>query len=640
MSSVGAILGRLSLGTKLLLAPAVATLALVLVAVGAYYALEQQRSTIARINDVRFARLQLVMEANAFTEEARHDVERLLAAPQGGNDPALAKVANDELLGKVRSVIQTLEFLTRQPQLDPREKTAIEDAMGSLRQYAEVVQQTFVARTSDTVSLRRLDSASEVLSWNLAKLIGVEREMTSLAFIESERDSRRLSWAFSALLLISLAAAVGATWVVTRYIRSTVAAIHSAATALSGGNLTRRAEVLSDDEIGQTARAFNFLVDELARRAQERFRLAMDQSPDALILVDRAEMKVLDANVTAARRAGLSRDELLASPIWGRRLDSNREDLERIYDAVIAMAPETQVEELAIRGPEGAPYPAEVSRRAMLVEGRWVIVISSRDITDRKRADAELQRRLEDLARSNQELERFAYIASHDLAEPLRMVASYAQLLERRYGARLDADAGEFIGFITGGARRMKLLLDDLLAYSRVGRAERKPHEVAMDEVLHDVLDNLKVLIEEKGAVVEPGALPVVLGDRTELTQLVQNLVGNALKFQPAERTPRVRIEASKHEEGWLFSVADNGIGIAPEYFERIFVIFQRLHARDTYSGTGIGLAICKKVVESQGGRIWVESRPGQGTTFWFTLRAPLAKVSKPPSEALVREER
>ncbi|MES3000436.1 MAG: ATP-binding protein [Pseudomonadota bacterium] len=641
MTSAGVILGRLSLGTKLLLAPAVATLALVFVAVAAYYGLEQQRSTIGRINDVRFARLQLVMEVNAFTEEAKHDLERLLSAPQGGVETALVEVVNDELLGKVRSVIQTLDFLTRQPPLDPKERSAIEEAMGSLRLYTEAVQQTIAAGRSDPVGLKRLDSASEVLTWNLAKLVGVERELTSLAFTQSERDSRRLLWAFSALLLLSLVAALAATWIVTRYIRSTVAAIHTAASAMSGGDLTRRAEVLSDDEIGQTARAFNVLVDALARRAQERFRLAMDQSPDALILVDRAEMKVLDANVTAAQRAGISRDEFLLSAIWERRSGASREELERVYDAVIAMAPQTQVEELALQGPHGVEYPAEVSRRAMRIEGRWVIVISARDITEQKNADAELQRRLDDLARSNQELERFAYVASHDLAEPLRMIASYAQLLERRYRGRLDADAGEFIGFITGGARRMKQLLDDLLAYSRVGRAERKPDEVAMDDVLHDVLDNLMVLVEERGAVVESPALPVVLGDRTEMTQLVQNLVGNALKFQAPGRPVRVRIHASEYEGGWLFSVADNGIGIAPEYFERIFVIFQRLHTRESYSGTGIGLAICKKIVEAVGGRIWVESRPGEGTTFFFTLpRAQPAKEADPASEALLREER
>jgi PAS domain S-box-containing protein len=635
--ALAAILGRLSLGTKLLLAPIVGLVALVIVAGAAFYGLAQQRQTIATINDVRFARLQLVLEANALTEEVGHDLKRLAAARQGGSDPALATTANGELLGKIRSVVQTLEFLGAQTRLDANERSAIEQAKAALQQYVEVVHDAATADRPDVRTSKRLDSAVEVVSWSLAKLVDVEREMTSLAFAESARNLQRLTWMFSLLLLLSLVAALGTTWVVTRYVRRTVTAIHGAATDLSAGNLTRRAEVLSDDEIGETAHAFNFLVDELARRAQERFRLAMDQSPDALVLVDRTDMTIMDANLEAARRAGVSRDDFLHTPIWIRRNDATREELERIYDRVIEMAPETQVEEVMLPDSGGGSYPAEVSRRAVRIEGRWVIVISSRDITERKRAEGELQLRIEELARSNQELERFAYVASHDLGEPLRMIASYAQLLERRYRDRLDADAGEFIGFITGGARRMKLLLDDLLAYSRVGRAERKPAQVPMDDVLHDVMDNLKVLVREKGAVVESAALPVVLGDRTELTQLLQNLVGNALKFQAAGCMPRVRIEAAEHEEGWLFGVADNGIGISPEYFERIFLIFQRLHARDTDSGTGIGLAICKKVVESQGGRIWVESRPGDGTTFFFTL--PRARAAHELAAPLTRQE-
>jgi PAS domain S-box-containing protein len=363
-----------------------------------------------------------------------------------------------------------------------------------------------------------------------------------------------------------------------------------------------------------------------ARRTLERFRAAMDQSADALVLLDREQMKVLDANVTALRRAGMTREDYLTSHIWDREVDGSREQEERACDDAIAAAPQTLVRESMIKGPDGAEFPAEVSRRAIRIEGRWVIVMSSRDITERKRADEERQRHLNDLARSNQELERFAYVASHDLLEPLRMVGSYTQLLERRYKERLDDDAREFIGFIVSGAQRMRSLLEDLLAYARVGRLQRKPREVAMNQVLDDVLANLKVLIAEKGATIDRGPLPLVRCDRSEVMQLLQNLVGNALKFQDAGRAPIVRVAAVPIDTGWTFSVEDNGIGIAPEYFERIFIIFQRLHARDSYSGTGIGLAICKKIVESHGGRIWVDSRPGAGTTFHFTLpRVPPA---------------
>lgn len=374
-----------------------------------------------------------------------------------------------------------------------------------------------------------------------------------------------------------------------------------------------------------------------ARRTLERFRAAMDQSADALVLIDREQMKVLDANATALRRAGMTREIYLSSNIWEREVDGSREKEERACDDAIAAAPETLVHELSVKGPDGAPFPAEVSRRAIRMEGRWIIVMSSRDITERKRADEERQRHVNDLARSNHELERFAYVASHDLMEPLRMVGSYTQLLERRYKARLDDDAREFIGFIVSGAQRMRSLLDDLLAYARVGRLQRKLRDIAMDDVLDDVLANLKVLIAEKGATIEREPLPVVRCDRNEVMQLLQNLVGNALKFQDAGRAPVVRLAAAPNETGWTFSIEDNGIGIAPEYFERIFIIFQRLHARDTYSGTGIGLAICKKIVESHGGRIWVDSRSDAGTTFHFTLpRVPPTDTGTPGSETRV----
>ena len=242
-------------------------------------------------------------------------------------------------------------------------------------------------------------------------------------------------------------------------------------------------------------------------------------------------------------------------------------------------------------------------------------------ITRRETAEEALKRTVTDLRRSNAELEQFAYVASHDLQEPLRMVSSYMQLLSRRYAGKLDSDADDFIGFAVDGARRMQVLIQDLLVYSRVGTRGKPFEPTNCEDVLEQVLSNMEVAINESGAVVTHDPLPTVAADASQLAQIFQNLIGNAIKFQ-GEETPRVHVSAERKAGEWLFSVADNGIGIDPKFFERIFVIFQRLHGRGEYSGTGIGLAISRKIVERHGGRMWVESEPGKGSTFYFTIPA------------------
>ncbi len=237
----------------------------------------------------------------------------------------------------------------------------------------------------------------------------------------------------------------------------------------------------------------------------------------------------------------------------------------------------------------------------------------------RQRAEQELVGKAEELARSNAELADFAYVASHDLQEPLRMVGSYLRLLERRYEDKLDGDAREFIEFAVDGAKRMQTLIEDLLAYSRVTTRGTAFEPVDSNEVVDEVIQNLQVTIEETDATVTRDDLPTVAADRTQLVQLVQNLVGNAIKFHGQE-PPQVQVSAQKPDEVWVFSVRDNGIGIDPKYADRIFKIFQRLHTREEYSGTGIGLAVCRRIVDRHEGRIWFESQPGKGTTFFFTL--------------------
>ena len=250
-----------------------------------------------------------------------------------------------------------------------------------------------------------------------------------------------------------------------------------------------------------------------------------------------------------------------------------------------------------------------------------VVRAIAHDITERKGVEKALKKKTEELARSNEDLEQFAYVASHDLQEPLRTVTSYVQLLSKRYEGKLDSDADEFIRFAADGAIRMWKLVNDLLAYSRVGTRGKEFSPTDSQEVLAQSVDDLKVAIEENGALVTHDPLPMVMADRPQLGQLFQNLIGNAIKFRGSE-PPRIHISASRNGNGWTFSVRDNGIGIAAEYAERIFVIFQRLHSRQEYAGTGIGLAICKKIVERHGGRIWVESEVGKGATFHFILPA------------------
>ncbi len=238
---------------------------------------------------------------------------------------------------------------------------------------------------------------------------------------------------------------------------------------------------------------------------------------------------------------------------------------------------------------------------------------------ERQQAEAELQHQKADLARSNAELQQFAYVASHDLQEPLRMVSSYLELLERRYKGQLDDKADQFIGYAVDGAVRMQTLINALLTYSRVGTTAQSYESIDCAVVLQDVLTNLQVTIAKNSAIITHDPLPAVHGDRTQLIQLLQNLISNGIKFRRAD-TPRIHIGAKRLADKWLFSIHDNGIGIEAQYTDRIFIIFQRLHSRAEHPGTGIGLSICKKIVERHGGNLWVESQPAQGSTFYFTL--------------------
>jgi signal transduction histidine kinase len=264
----------------------------------------------------------------------------------------------------------------------------------------------------------------------------------------------------------------------------------------------------------------------------------------------------------------------------------------------------------------------EVVRRALREK-------SERD--RRRQAERDLAKKAEELARSNEQLEQFAYVASHDLQEPLRMVANYTQILAERYRGKLDEQADKYIHYAVDGSTRMQAMIQDLLAFSRAGRSENHVHPVDSNELVEQALKNLAAAITESGATIEFQGLPMIAANAIQVTQLFQNLIGNAIKFRGKD-APAVHVSAESQGAQWVFSVTDNGIGIAPEHVEVIFAIFQRLHTRDEYSGNGIGLSICKKIVERHGGRIWVESAEGKGSTFKFTL--PDGTATKAMAEA------
>ncbi len=367
-----------------------------------------------------------------------------------------------------------------------------------------------------------------------------------------------------------------------------------------------------------------------AEQAEAKFRGLLESAPDAILTVDQAGTIVL-VNSQAERIFGYQREEVLGQPVEMLVPERHRAVQPAHREHYLrAPSPRPMDPGLELRGrrKDGTEFPAEVSLSALTTDQGVLVTSVIRDITERKQAEEQLRRAAEalaqqtlELARSNADLEQFAYVASHDLQEPLRMVASYTQLLQRRYQGRLDADADEFITFAVDGAQRMQRLIGDLLAYSLVGTRGQQLAPTDTAAVVDRVVVDLGAVIAESGAAVTRGDLPTVLADAPQLGQLFQNLLINAIKFRGAE-PPRVHVSAARHGGAWLFTVQDNGIGIAPEYAERIFVIFQRLHHRTKYPGTGIGLAICKKIVERHGGRIWIESTPGQGASFHFTIPA------------------
>jgi PAS domain S-box-containing protein len=369
---------------------------------------------------------------------------------------------------------------------------------------------------------------------------------------------------------------------------------------------------------------FSEISRDLTERSESevKYRGLLEAAPDAMVVVNQTGEIVL-LNAQAENQFGYHRDELLGQKVKNIIPEGFAERLITDATRTVAEALAQQIGtgiELSGRRKDGTEFPIEIMLSPLESPDGILVTAAIRDISVRRAAEELLVKTVGDLKRSNEELQQFAYVASHDLQEPLRMVASYTQLLEKRYKGQLDSDANEFIAFAVDGCNRMKGLIEDLLAYSRAGMSDQLPCRISGENALGEALTNLRAAVEESGAVVTHDALPTVTTNSTQLTQIFQNLVGNAIKYRGPE-PPDIHVSAIRNGGNeWTFSIRDNGMGIDPQYFERIFVIFQRLHGREEFEGTGIGLAVCKKIVEQIGGRIWVESQIKKGSTFYFTL--------------------
>lgn len=356
--------------------------------------------------------------------------------------------------------------------------------------------------------------------------------------------------------------------------------------------------------------------------AERRMQLFVEAAPAGMVMVDEAGT-ILLANTTAADMFGYEQKALSGMAVEKLIPDRFRNEHPKyramFHDDLQARAMGAGRDLWGLRS-DGSEFPIEIGLNPTRSAGRTLVLCAVVDITERKRIEDQLERQRAELARSNEELERFAQMASHDLQEPLRLVVNFSQLLDRRYRERLDDDGREFIGYLTENAGRMRQMIQDLLEYARLGRKQTTPDAVDMNVVMNEVRHNLRLALEENNAVLDIDALPRVRVDRVEANRLLQNLIENALKYR-GDAAPVIRVSAQQEGEGrWRFDVTDNGIGIDPRHRESIFEPFERLHSRARYPGTGMGLAVCRRIVERHGGRIWVKSDQAPGVTFCFTL--------------------
>jgi PAS domain S-box-containing protein len=363
------------------------------------------------------------------------------------------------------------------------------------------------------------------------------------------------------------------------------------------------------------------IVEIALKEGEAKYRALVESAVDTIILIDNEV--IVDLNLATLKMFRGTREQLIGHKTWDFMPEFQSDGLlskdmtkEKIKQALKG---ETLFLEWSFIRCDGSAFDAELTFNTITLKGQKYFQAIIRDITERKQAAEQMKKLTQELERSNTDLAQFAYVASHDLQEPLRMVTSFVQLLQHRYQGKLDKDADEFISYAVDGASQMQRLINDLLKYSRVGTHGKTLEPTNCNIVITHAISNLSKTIKEADAIINIDHLPTISADYTQLVQLFQNLIGNAIKYH-GKKQPEILIRATNKGDNWLFSVRDNGIGIDKDYIDKIFVIFQRLHNKSQYPGMGIGLSICKKIVERHGGRIWVESKPGQGSTFYFTI--------------------
>ena len=419
---------------------------------------------------------------------------------------------------------------------------------------------------------------------------------------------------------------------VSRGIQKGLNEIIEASKAFAQGKFGARAKVFSKDEIGLLANTFNQRSERFEQSiaelelAQKKFKGLLESAPDAIVIVDKSGIVKL-VNSQTEKLFGFKREEILERPVE-MLIPFRFEEGHRGHRAHYFHNPKTrnmgEGMELFGRKNDGSEFPVEISLSPLDTDEGLLVSAAIRDITERKRIEAQLKAYNRELEVKNTELEQFAYVASHDLQEPLRTVSSFVELLEKEHEGRFNKAERQYMDYIIESAHRMKGLIKDLLEYSRIGR-NKDLEKVDCNIVMNEVIADLDATIKASHAVITTGKLPVLVDYETDIKLLFQNLVNNAIKFRKRGSIPHVQVAAEQLNGSWKFSVKDNGIGISPKYFERIFIIFQRLHNRKEYEGTGIGLAHCKKIIEMRHGSIWVESEEGKGSTFYFTYPNKIA---------------